>query len=110
MPLSEEEKNELLHELLRRLADRLYEVPDQALSDYQRDRYFHIDLAGWSVGDLERDLELVRIRRRIVDHPWLDEREVALVDRVAARRRRSTTPKEPRTPRRAAPPRPRRRK
>lgn len=97
MPLTDEEQNELFHEFLRRLAEQLYPVADAYSTDFQRARFYHEDLQGWSKADIEKDLEVLRIRRRMIDHQWLEEREVALQERLSARRRR----RQPAQPRRS---------
>jgi hypothetical protein len=100
--MDDEEINDLYHEFVRRIADQLYPVPDAAGSDFEQDRFEHRDIQGWSKGDVLTDLEALRLRRRLLPHPWLDEREAVLqnvLPRPRARAARMPGPR-PRRPRR----------
>lgn len=95
--MDEGDVNELYEVFVRRIADQLYPVPDEVGSDWERDRFEHKDIQGWSKGDILTDLEALRIRRRLLRHPWLDEREVALqnaLPRPRPRAPRTTAPRD----------------
>ncbi len=92
--------NDLYDEFVRRIADQLYPVPAPTGSDFEQDRFEHRDIQGWNKGDILADLEALRMRRRLLPHAWLDEREAALQDYLPRPRARNTRMQGPRSCRR----------
>lgn len=78
LTMTPDDESLLFEAFLLRLAERIYPVPNEHVSEYERDRRQHRDLAGLNRTDLESELFYLRIRRRLLPDRWLDEREAVL--------------------------------